>query len=406
MIGVNLDNSMDEALEGISANLRRLRIKDCNIRSIPSSAFSQLHMLEKLELEYMDIRHINNSAFRYLGNLTYLFLHGLNISALDQHLDSDLKALERLIIRNCPINKFPQLNHMQRLYALALEGVMLHHLEYASFPNNSFLRYILIKDSQLVHLFGEAANDTTINCTVLPFRRPLVDTIGKFSKLNSLNLGGNNLKLLPKNFYYVGNITRLLLSHNELETLPNDVFCGLSKLKHLTLNYNRIEYLQKGVFSHLISLRTLKLDNNNIMTPDEGTFSPLINLISLDLAHNRISSLTREWFIIPKYLFLKNNHLACRCDLFWIKELNYTWRGPKYKFTSCINTTKVTVFDFLEKSCCKTEPAPCSSTVKIRDGATYNKMLFNIIGIVGTGLFLIIFAFCFTIIYIERRTSR
>ena len=350
----------------------------------------------------MDIRQINN---RYLGNLTYLYLNGLNISALDQHLVSDLKALERMIIRNCPINKFPQLNHMQRLYYLKLEEVMLHHLEYASFPNNSSLRDILINESQLVHLFGEAANDKTINCAVLPFRRPPVATIGKFSKLNSLILKRNNLKLLPKNFYYFGNINRLVLSHNELDRLPNDVFCGLSKLKSLDLSYNRIEYLQKGVFSHLISLRTLELDNNNIMTPDEGIFFPLINLISLSLTYNKISSPIREWFIIPKFLLLKNNPLACRCDLFWIKELNYTWRGPKYKFTSCINTTKVTVFDFLEESCCKTEPAPCSSTVKIRDGATYHNMPFNIIGIVGTGLFLIIFAFCFTIIYIKRRAS-
>ena len=148
VIGVNLDwsvSSVGEALQGISTNLRKLRIKDCNIRSIPSSAFSQLHMLEMLQLEYMDIRHINNGIFRYLGNLTYLYLNKLNISALDQHSASNLKALERLDIHNCPIEKFPQLNHMQRLLHLDFEGVMLHLLEYASFPNNSALRGITIR---------------------------------------------------------------------------------------------------------------------------------------------------------------------------------------------------------------------------------------------------------------------
>ena len=406
MTGVNLDKSVGEALEGISTNLRKLHMKDCNIRSIPSSAFSQLHMLEMLQLEYMDIRHINNGVFRYLGNLTYLYLNALNVSGLDEHLVSDLKALERLSIRNCPIYNFPQLNHMARLYHLNLEGVMLHQLEYASFPNNSSLRDIVIKDSPLVHVFEEDANDTTINCTVLPFRWPLVASIGKFSKVDLLHLKGNNLKLLPKAFYYFGNITVLDVSYNEIDKLPIDVFCGLTKLISLTLSYNRIEYLPKGVFSHVISLRSLHLNNNNIMTLDEGIFSPLINLKILSLAYNKISSPTRELFIIPKYLLLKNNPLACRCDLFWVKELNHTWKGPKYKSTSCVNTTKVTVFDFLDKSCCKTEPGPCSSTVKTHDSTPYNKMLFNIIGIVGAGLFLIIFAFCFTIIYLKRRASR
>ena len=255
-----------------------------------------------------------------------------------------------------------------------------------------------------VALQSEVDNDTTGNCTAPPFHRPIVAT--KFPEMRSLRLRGNSLILLPKNFYYFGNITLLQLSYNKLNKLPVDVFCGLTKLQSLTLSYNRIEHLHKGVFSHVISLRTLFLDNNNIMTLDEGIFLPLINMNNLNLAYNKIASPTREFFIIPKYLYLKNNPLACTCDLFWIKELNYTWRGPKYKYTSCINTTKITVFDFLENSCCETEPGPCSSTVKTHDDTPYNKMLFNIIGIIGTGLFLIIFAFCFTIIYLKRRASR
>ncbi|XP_065193195.1 slit homolog 2 protein-like [Sycon ciliatum] len=85
----------------------------------------------------------------------------------------------------------------------------------------------------------------------------------------------------------IPNTTKILyLERNQIQTLSDGVFPGLTNLQELWLDNNQIQTLSDGVFSGLTNLRKLYLESNQIQTLSDGVFSGLTNLQTLWLNSN------------------------------------------------------------------------------------------------------------------------
>ena len=88
----------------------------------------------------------------------------------------------------------------------------------------------------------------------------------------------------------------LILTNDQITTIPNKVFSGLSKLKELNLNSNTLIELPKEAFSGLSNLETLHLDYNKLTELPKEVFSGLSNLTGLYLAGNHLTTIPTEVF--------------------------------------------------------------------------------------------------------------
>ncbi|KAK9509987.1 hypothetical protein O3M35_004866 [Rhynocoris fuscipes] len=145
--------------------------------------------------------------------------------------------------------------------------------------------------------------------------------IGVEDTLEYLDLGGNQLQIVPKalarlrklKYLYIpsNNISRidndtfdnfsstlsaLSLSDNRLEAVPFEALAACKKLSHLNMGYNHIMQITEEDFIGLESLDTLLLMNNRIVELHPNTFRQTPKLRELSLSFNKISAIDLEAF--------------------------------------------------------------------------------------------------------------
>ena len=109
--------------------------------------------------------------------------------------------------------------------------------------------------------------------------------------LTKLDLSHNHLQDLPENFAGVPLLAELVLSDNQIAVIPR-AFCisSLSEsLTHLDLSKNRLQLL-KPYFCKLRNLITLKLDYNELVVLPSG-IGKLCQLSYLTAANNHLKTL-------------------------------------------------------------------------------------------------------------------
>lgn len=102
---------------------------------------------------------------------------------------------------------------------------------------------------------------------------------------------------------YDVNITSLILHHNRIvmNSVDTQALRNYSNLIELDLSYNLIEQLPDGAFSALGSLETLRLTGNKLQTIRNETFTDLKKLKILDLAENPWNC-TQELLTLVKWM--------------------------------------------------------------------------------------------------------
>lgn len=112
------------------------------------------------------------------------------------------------------------------------------------------------------------------------------------SHLKMLIIHKNKLIKLPEGIFNESrSIEYLSIKNNPIRNLPSGLFYGLQKLKKLYLTQNNIDTLSPKLFSGLRSLEVLDLSRNSLTSLPQQVFSDLKNLKHLDLSNNRFTSL-------------------------------------------------------------------------------------------------------------------
>ncbi|XP_062621341.1 carboxypeptidase N subunit 2-like [Saccostrea cucullata] len=113
----------------------------------------------------------------------------------------------------------------------------------------------------------------------------------------NIDLGSNQITTLGDNaFYGLSNLTRLGLRDNEITNIQTNAFNGLPNLQDLDLQQNRINTLGDNAFDSLSNLDTLWLNFNKITTIQTNTFNGLPNLQKLYLNGNIITTIPHNAF--------------------------------------------------------------------------------------------------------------
>ena len=155
---------------------------------------------------------------------------------------------------------------------------------------------------------------TTLNLTSNNDLESLpADIFNGLTGMTHLDLSGNDLESLPADvFDGLTALTTLDLRNNDLESLPAGVFDGLTALTTLRFTSNSLESLPAGVFDELTALETLDLDSNALTSLPAGVFDGLTALVYLQLFGNALTSLPEDVFdglTALESLTLDNNSL-------------------------------------------------------------------------------------------------
>ncbi|OVA09225.1 Protein kinase domain [Macleaya cordata] len=115
-------------------------------------------------------------------------------------------------------------------------------------------------------------------------------TIGKLSKLQSLDLSNNKITSLSADFWSLGsNLKTLNLSFNQISgSLPTNIG-NFGVLQNLDLSFNNFSGEPPESFNTLLSLQILKLNQNGFSGRIPSGILKCQNLVSVDLSKNRIN---------------------------------------------------------------------------------------------------------------------
>lgn len=259
----NLINQIErDAFYGLD-NLRMLNLSHNLLDKIDSEMFKNLPKLETLDLSNNNIRLLMSGSFQGLSNLAYLFLSENSLQSL--HTLANLPKLKVLFLDS---------NKIQSLYGLPSQAKNLTtiDLKYNSLSNAESLYTILV----------EFPNIAEISIGGNPFSWRVISgkqSVSPFNNVQFLDLhltSFQNLWLQGKCldvFDQLHQLQMLFLNNNYMQSLPENIFKGLSSLYYLDLSFNSLTYIPNGLFPK--SLRKLNLAFNHLGSIDPQAFSTL-----------------------------------------------------------------------------------------------------------------------------------
>lgn len=273
-------------------NLENNRIIDI----ILDDSYNMSLPIANLRLSYNFLSYIHNMTFSFMPELRNLDLSFNRISNLTKHSFYELKNLRYISLSNNLINKVEEdtFVNLPKLEILELQGNNFSYFSLNSLRNISDIHITLtlnVSHNEIKNLGGES--DIPIS---------IFD--GSYNALIDV----------PNNFFasMESSIRQIILSHNKITHIPNDVFGESMFLEILDLHKNKISIIKRKSFTHLLSLQILDLSYNAVSQLSVEQFSNLSRLKYLKMDHNNLRLLPRDVFkfTIIEHLDLSYNEIS------------------------------------------------------------------------------------------------
>ncbi|XP_035683057.1 insulin-like growth factor-binding protein complex acid labile subunit [Branchiostoma floridae] len=240
--------------------------------------------LVRITLPNNHITNIHNGTFAQLPSLSYLDISNNKISVLESGAFVEFDALQYLLLANNGIHEMT-LAGLSSLIELDLGD---NHL--GSFPTK-------MADA------GKQLQTLTLNNN--PINEPL--HAGQFSVLRRLsNLNLNNITSIrragtlqdPKALCGCDALDKISLNHNNISTLPIDVFACTPTLSYLYLSYNELTEVPPGLFTGMRQLYSLDLSHNRLSRLQPKSFDGFEKMTFLDMGGNNFTNVDH---VIPAF---------------------------------------------------------------------------------------------------------
>lgn len=256
-------------------NLKYLCVSLLRIQKLNPELFKNCIQLQFLDASNNSIDQIEDVTFENLKDLTYLNLSSNAISAIGTWL-------------NCLVNLSALDLSQNKITTSCLAGIFnLINLEKLNISGN------------LIDRLGEGAFLTLTNLKFLDLSQNNLDISQEsiflgLDKLEELRLNGivqknTNSLLINKSFFNgLENLKKLLLRHNKLVSIGDDLFTNVPNLSYLDLSHNQLK-LDESTFSSLKNLRSLILNSNSLEKLPNSFLNNQSKLKLLSLGKNRLS---------------------------------------------------------------------------------------------------------------------
>eukprot|EP00095_Tigriopus_kingsejongensis_P011359 maker-scaffold444_size168727-snap-gene-0.34 protein:Tk11359 transcript:maker-scaffold444_size168727-snap-gene-0.34-mRNA-1 annotation:"Chaoptin" len=330
-----------QVFDGMSS-LVDLKVSESEVENIHAGVFSGLRQLKRLSLYKNKILTFPKDTFKAQINLEYLDMSYNRFPKLEPHF---FLPLSKLLWCNVSHNEIPDLSSRvfsrnSVLRVLHLDHNLLKTVDANSFRGMRFMRRLYMSDNQISRVgrgtFRSVSRIGTIdlarnNLTTVDFQMfadlRFIDTIDlaenainevhresfKNIYLTKINLSHNALESLPEGaFRGCENMTFLDLSHNQIRGIHPDAFDESSYTGELFLQFNSLTSLADVPMKNQKGIRILNVSHNTLEDIPKKTFPKLFELHTIDFSHNNISEIGRSVFsplFSLRYLTFRHNKL-------------------------------------------------------------------------------------------------
>ncbi|XP_076464777.1 uncharacterized protein LOC143296631 [Babylonia areolata] len=342
-----------QAFQGLEDSLEELHLELYAMEGLPSEALQRVRRLKVLRIVGCKANTLRASVFEGLDSLVELYLQNCRIQTIEAGaLSSSMKRLEVLHLGGNALTTQAlwDIAHLKGLQRLVLARNRLTHLPRRTFAHLRHLRYLDLSKNKMTHVDVDAFKPLHYSLSVLHLHHNHLTTdiflpLQHARNLQELMLSGNNITSIPKeslqnqailtHLDVSGNgITELdketlkgtehhlevlQLGDNPLSVFHEDTFQQHSKLQHLTLDNTRLGgTLRKHTFRGLnSSLKTLTISGAGLMARDLLALSTLAALEYLDASRNDITDIPHGIFLTLHSLMKLNlslNHVQSLPD--------------------------------------------------------------------------------------------
>ncbi|XP_076601159.1 uncharacterized protein LOC143329235 [Chaetodon auriga] len=286
-------------------NLTRLILNFNRLKTVLPGMFDSLKQLEFLQMKGNIISDLPTLLFLNLHNLLVLDLSQNKLQGVKRETFSGLARLETLKMNNNLISNLTSdmFHNMTQLIELHLEGNKISELADGIFFALTELKVLNLRGNLL----------TTFSDEVFGFQA---------SNLKELNLKGNRLTELSS-LSSLTSLSDLILSSNQLSSLPEDIFRNVTVLENLDLSENQLTSLPEMIFRDLFSIKAIHLNKNNLSRVDTSLFEDQVLIQQLYLSDNELETLPLglfDTFAIQHTVRLHGNPWKCDCHMWYMHD--------------------------------------------------------------------------------------
>ncbi|XP_034470376.1 carboxypeptidase N subunit 2 [Hippoglossus hippoglossus] len=286
-------------------NLTKLLLNFNRFKTVLPGMFDSLKQMETLQMKGNIISHLPMFLFLNLHNLRVLDLSQNKLEEVKRETFFGLTSLEILKVNNNLISNLTcdTFHTISQLTELHLEGNKISELTDGIFSVLTQLNVLNLRGNLL----------TTFSQEVFGFN---------VSNLRELNLKGNRLTELSS-LSRLTSLTDLVLSSNQLSSLPEDIFRNVTLLENLDLSENQLSLLPELIFYNLSGIISIHLHKNNLRRLEPKLFNDQWLTQQIYLSDNQLETLPPglfDPFIVDYTVRLHGNPWRCDCHMWYLHD--------------------------------------------------------------------------------------
>uniref|UniRef100_A0A6V7KV87 LRRCT domain-containing protein n=1 Tax=Bracon brevicornis TaxID=1563983 RepID=A0A6V7KV87_9HYME len=251
------DNKFERLCSGVKCETKKRKTYDYELES--QLDLTGAIKLRKLSIGDNTIRYIDQEAFIDLESLQILNLSGNVLKDLPIDVFGNLTNLQSLALSRNLLKELPDIDDMDNLETLLLDGNQIELINSEAFSNLPKLKTLNIANNGLIKIAGGAFDALT--------------------SLNELDLSGNKLIMLPSNWITGISLNRLHLDRNLFTEIESMSLANVTTIEYLSIAGNPLVTLSTRALMELPEMAVINIRRSGSVNATGGEDCSCQNMI-------------------------------------------------------------------------------------------------------------------------------